>query len=136
MRGRAPQPDGSTSVLKLVDEDERSIGAITWKGLEFLNEDDMWREETLEPARRASRSRVTVKMHSKVAKVESSRVANEMGGLEGDTVRSAWANTEAKRNSGRGAAQADAYGIRPGGIDVPETASASGLYVVVLKLNG
>lgn len=111
--------DGETAVLTIVDEDARSIGSVTWKGLEFLNADDVWREERLKPGRRKSRNRVTVKVHSDITKADSNRATNEMGGLEGDNARSARANAEAKRNASRGAIQAEAYGIANVSVDVP-----------------
>ncbi|MFL9888234.1 hypothetical protein PQR66_34785 [Paraburkholderia agricolaris] len=119
------KPNGETAVLNIVDEDARSIGSVTWKGLEFLNADDEWREETLKPGRRTSRSRVTVKVHSQVARADNIRAANEMGGLEGDNVKSARANAETKRNASRGAAQADAYGITNVSVDVGATEPAA-----------
>jgi len=118
------KPDGSTSELTLVDEDERSIGNVTWKGLELLNEDDARRESALEPARRKSRGRLTVKQQSLVAMAESNRARDEMGCLEGDTIRGARANAEDKRNLARGAAQAEAYGTDRESIGVPEAAQA------------
>lgn len=111
--------DGTTAVLNMVDEDARSIGSVTWKGLEFLNADDSWREERLKPVRRASRNRVTAKVHASAVKAESIRAENEMGGLEGVTAKGARANAEAKQNARRGAAQADAYGIADAGVEVP-----------------
>lgn len=111
--------DGATSVLNLVEEDARSIGLVTWKGLEFLNADDSWREEKLKPGRRANRNRVTTKVHASAVRAEGVRAGNEMGGLEGVTGRSARANAEAKQNARRGAAQADAYGIANAGIERP-----------------
>lgn len=111
--------DGTTAVLNIVEEDARSIGSVTWKGLEFLNADDSWREEMLKPARRASRNRVTVRTHSNVVKADGIRAGNEMGGLEGVSAKSARANAEAKQNARRGAAQADAYDIANTGVEVP-----------------
>jgi hypothetical protein len=113
--------DGTTAVLNIVEEDARSIGSVTWKGLEFLNADDSWREERLRPVRRASRNRVTAKVHASAVRAESIRAGNEMGGLEGITAKSARANAEAKQNARRGAAQADAYGIATAGVDVPRS---------------
>lgn len=113
--------NGTTSVLNIVEEDARSIGSVTWKGLEFLNADDSWREEKLKPARRASRNRVTTKVHASAVRADSIRAGNEMGGLEGITAKSARANAEAKQDARRGAAQADAYGIANDGVVVPES---------------
>jgi hypothetical protein len=120
------KPDGSTSMLNLVDEDERSIGSVTWKGLEFLSEDDSWREKTLEPARRKSRGRVTVKQHSKLVKAENNRAADEMGGLEGDTIKGARANAESKRNAKRGAKQAQALDVNSEGLNTAKKAPSNG----------
>jgi len=117
------KPDGSTSVLTLVDEDERSIGSVTWKGLELLNADDIWCEKTLEPARRKNRGRVTSKQQSSLAATENNRVRDETGGLEGYTVRDARANAEERRNAARGELQATAYGIDPEGIAVSDAPS-------------
>ncbi|WP_175942403.1 hypothetical protein [Burkholderia pyrrocinia] len=113
--------NGATSVLNLVEEDARSIGSVTWKGLEFLNADDSWREEKLKPGRRASRNRVTAKVHASAVRAEGVRAGNEMGGLEGVTGRGARANAEAKQNARRGAAQATAYGIVDAGVEVHRT---------------
>lgn len=113
------RPDGTTSVLDMVEEDARSIGSVTWKGLEFLNADDSWREEKLTPGRRASRNRVTAKVHAGTVRADSVRAGHELGGLEGVTVKGARENAEAKQNARRGAAQADAYGIANVGVEVP-----------------
>lgn len=105
------KPDGTTAVLDLVEEDARSIGSVTWKGLEFLIADDSTREVSLKPRRRASRDRVTSKAHASVVRADNARAENEMDGLEGATAKAARLNAEAKRDARRGAAQAAAYGI-------------------------
>ena len=99
----------------------RSIGSVTWKGLEFLNADDSWREEKLKPGRRASRNRVTAKVHASAVRADSVRTGNELGGLEGVTAKGARENAEAKQNARRGAAQADAYGVANVGVEVPRS---------------
>jgi len=119
------KPDGTTAVLDIVEEDARSIGTVTWKGLEFLNAHDVAREELLKPGRRASRSRITSKMHASVVRAEHNRAANEMGGLEGATARSARSNAEAQQDARRGAAQAEAYGIAAAEVTVCGTESAT-----------
>jgi len=62
-----------------------------------------------------------------VATAESNRTRDEMGCLEGDTIRGARANAEAKRNLARGAAQAEAYGIGQESIGAPEAVQVKGV---------
>ncbi len=110
--------DGATSVLNLVEEDARSIGPVTWKGLELLNADDSWREEKLKPGRRASRDRVTARVHASTFRAEGIRTGDEMGGVEGVTVKSARAHAEVKQNARRGGGSGRCYGIVDAGVEV------------------
>lgn len=104
--------DGSVGTIELVDEDARNVGDVTWKALEFYNEDDASQEEELRPARRRSRGRVTVKQQGKAEKAEKNRADIGFGGLEGGSLRDARKNAQAERDEKRGRAQAEAFGVK------------------------
>jgi hypothetical protein len=106
------RPDGSAGVIELVDEDARNVGDVTWKGLEFLNEDDESQEEALRAARRKSRARVTVEQQDKVREAEKNRSDIGFGGLSGGSLRAARENAQAERDEKRGRAQAEALDVK------------------------
>jgi hypothetical protein len=134
--------DGSAGVIELVDEDARSVGDVTWKGLEFFNEDDDNQEEELRPRRRQSRNRVTVKVQEGVQKAERNRADMGVGSLAGGNLRDARENAQAKRDEKRGRAQAEALAVEvpavraskaQRGTAQPVVASSEGSYLQRLK---
>jgi hypothetical protein len=121
------RPDGTTGMIELVDEDARNAGDVTWKGLEFLNEDDTTQEEKLRAGRRKSRSRVSVKQQEKVMNAETNRADPIFDGLTGKSTRDARDNAQAKRDENIGRAQAEAAGVKVPAVRVRKSQSGTAI---------
>lgn len=104
--------DGSVAPLRLVDEDERTLGPCqTWKQWDLMWMDDLLQQKKLTRTSVQSGIRLTVEEQRNIGEVARRRAEVNPGLLFGGSIRGARLNAEAKRNASRAAEQAKAYGL-------------------------
>lgn len=104
--------DGSVAELRLVEEDERTLGPCqTWKQWDLMWMDDLLQGKKLARKSVQTGMRLTIGEHRNIGEVARRRAEVNPGLLFGASVRGARLNAEAKRNASRAAEQAKAYGL-------------------------
>jgi hypothetical protein len=123
------KPNGEEGLLRLVPEDARRMGILSWSEAEMTFESDSMRKPANDAKQRESRDRVTVEQNSEIAAAEKVLMTNGKD-LEGMSIADAKERGTAQRDREWGAKHAAAAGIVNEEITLPNTHTPSKISAV------
>ncbi|MFM0137856.1 hypothetical protein [Caballeronia grimmiae] len=117
--------DGQEGLLRLIEQDERRVGSLSWGEYNLTLEADSMRELEESKKRLAGRSRLNAEQNALVAAAEQTRISNgDWRDLAGKTVGEAKAANAAAADRGRGRKEAQARGLVDETLSVVPAATA------------